>query len=364
MKRLFPPTAISMHRSHTRREFLRAAGAAGAGALLLRRACVGAEAGARRNGLGLVTYCLGIHARDNPVLKEPSGFLEACRLRGAAGMQFPLGIRDAAAMRELRGTAEKHGLYIEAILELPGTDAALDRFEREVATARAAGAAVARTVMLPGRRYEQFKTRVDFEQACAAGLQALQRAEPVAARHKFRLAVENHKDHLVAEKIEVLKKIGSEYVGLCVDVVNNFALLEDPLETARAFAPYAMTVHLKDQGIRESEDGFWLSDEALGAGFLDLPAIVGILRQAKPDVRFNLEVITRDPIKVPVRTEQYWATFPGRPRSAMDPMLKLVREKGSAKQTMVSRRPQAEQLELERHNVKESLNYAQEKLKL
>jgi hypothetical protein len=102
----------------------------------------------------------------------------------------------------------------------------------------------------------------------------------------------------------------------------------------------------------------------LGTGFLDLPAIAGILRQAKPDVHFNLETITRDPIEVPVRTEKYWATFPGRPRSAMEPMLKLAREKGVAKQTLVSQLSLAEQLELERRNVQQSLKYAREKLAL
>jgi sugar phosphate isomerase/epimerase len=323
-----------------------------------------------RSKMGLVTYVFTIRQKavktDKAMvdLNDPLNFLEECHRLGAGGMQVPLGVRDQTYLNNLRKQAEQYGMHVETMLGFPRNDADLDRFEKQVIAAKTAGATVARMTMLPGRRYEQFKTREDYERACEQGLKSLRLAEPVAARHKFRLAVENHKDHLVAEKIEVLKKISSEYVGLCVDVVNNFALLEDPLETARAFAPYAMTVHLKDQGIRESEDGFWLSDEALGAGFLDLPAIVGILRQAKPDVRFNLETITRDPIQVPVRTEQYWATFPGRPRSAMDPMLKLAREKGSAKQTLVSRLPQAEQLELERHNVKESLNYAHEKLKL
>jgi sugar phosphate isomerase/epimerase len=250
------------------------------------------------------------------------------------------------------------------MLELPRNEADLERFEKQLLAAKMAGATVARTTMLPGRRYEQFEARQDYERACERGLKAVRLAEPIAARHKFRLALENHKDHLVAEKLEVLKQISSEYVGLCVDVLNNVALLEDSLETVRAFAPYAMTVHFKDESIRESEDGFWLADEALGAGFLDLPAIVGVLRQAKPDVHLNLETITRDPILVPVRTEKYWATFPGRPRSAMEPMLKLAKEKGAAKQTWVSRLPQAEQLALERHNIQQSLQYAREKLAL
>jgi sugar phosphate isomerase/epimerase len=324
----------------------------------------------QRSKMGLVAYVFNVRMKaaktDKSLvdLSDPLNFLEECHRLGAGGMQVPLGVRDETYLKNLRQQAERYGMHVETMLELPRDDADVERFEKQLIAAKMAGATVARTTMLPGRRYEQFETRADYERACERGLKSLRLAEPVAARHKFRLALENHKDHLVAEKLEVLKQISSEYVGLCVDVLNNVALLEDPLETMRAFAPYAMTVHFKDESIRESEDGFWLADAALGAGFLDLPAIVGVLRQAKPDVRFNLETITRDPIQVPVRTEKYWATFPGRPRSAMEPMLKLAREKGVAKQTMVSQLPQAGQLELERRNVQQSLKYAREKLAL
>jgi 3-oxoisoapionate decarboxylase len=324
-----------------------------------------------RSKMGIVTYSFGIHqkatrsARTGLDYNDPLGFLEACHQLGAGGIQFPFGLKDETYLVGLRQKAGQYEMHLEAILNLPKSSAELDRFEQELLCAKQCGATIARTTMLPGRRYEQFQTREAYERACEQGLKSLRLAEPVAARHKFRLAVENHKDHLVAEKLELLKQISSEYVGLCVDVINNFALLEDPLETARAFAPYAMTVHIKDGSIREAEDGFWLSDEALGAGFLDLPAIVGILRQAKPDGRFNLEVITRDPIKVPVLTDKYWATFPNRSRSAMDPALKLARERTTAQpQALVSRLPQARQLELERRNVEQSLKYARTHLGL
>jgi hypothetical protein len=89
-----------------------------------------------------------------------------------------------------------------------------------------------------------------------------------------------------------------------------------------------------------------------------------VLRQARPGIRFNLETITRDPIHVPVRQDSYWATFPGRPRTAMDPMLKLAKEKGVSRQTLVSGLSPAEQLTLELRNVERSIEFAREKLGL
>ena len=92
---------------------------------------------------------------------------------------------------------------------------------------------------MPGRRYEEFKSLEHFRRAEAAGVRSLELAEPVLARHRFRLAVENHKDHRVAERLRLFEHLGSEWMGACVDVGNNIALLEDPVETVRALAPWA-----------------------------------------------------------------------------------------------------------------------------
>lgn len=329
------------------------------------------ELAPKKSKLGLVTYVFAIHQRaakgDRNLadLNDPLTFLEESHRLGAGGMQFPFGLRDEADLRRVREKAEVYGMHVEAILALPQSNADLDRFGKQMLAAKNAGATLARATMLPGRRYEQFNTLDEYRRASEDGVKSVRRAEPLLARHKFHLALENHKDLLADDLVKVVREIGSEYLGVCVDVANNFALLEDPIETATAFAPHALTVHIKDLGIRPCEEGFWLSDEALGAGFLDLRAIVAILRRSRRDVRFNLEVITRDPIKVPVQTENYWATFPGRSRTAMEPMLKLAREKSPAGPwPTVSALPKARQMELERNNIERSLRYARDTLDL
>jgi hypothetical protein len=42
---------------------------------------------------------------------------------------------------------------------------------------------------------------------------------------------------------------------------------------------------------------------------LDLKQMVRVLRQKDPNFIFELEMITRDPLKIPVFTPKYWATF-------------------------------------------------------
>ena len=76
-----------------------------------------------------------------------------------------------------------------------------------------------------------------------------------------------------------------ERIGAAVDTGNSFALLDDPYDAIEALAPFAFSVHLKDQALREDADGFLLGDIPLGQGSFDLKRMVEILQRAKPDVR-------------------------------------------------------------------------------
>jgi sugar phosphate isomerase/epimerase len=328
------------------------------------------DADQRRSGLGVVTYALDIHQRQrwagrHAGLDPASVLLEECHLLDAGGIQCPLDLKDAAAATALRQRAERYGMFLEASLTTPRDDADVARFEKDVRLAKEAGVSVCRTVVMPGRRYEQFKSMAEFRQAEVQGLKSLQLAEPVVAKHRFRLAVENHKDQRAAEKLDTLKRLGSEWVGVCVDVGNNLALLEDPLEVVRAFAPWAFTVHLKDHVVCEYEEGFLLADMALGEGFLDLPAIIRALREARPEIRFCFEGITRDGLKVPVLTDGYWVTLSDTPARDLARTWGLVKAQASAKPPVaVSKLSPSEQQALERRNVERSLAYARDQLGL
>ena len=166
------------------------------------------------------------------------------------------------------------------------------------------------------------------------------------------------------ERIELLRRLSSPWIGACVDVGNSFALLEDPLAVVEAYAPWAISVHLKDQAVQEYEDGFLFGDAALGKGFLDLKRMVQVLRQAKPEVRFSLEVITRDPLKVPCLTEKYWATLTDVPGTDLARTLRIVRAHAQAVLVSVSGLALADRAELEEGNIRQSLVYVRSELGL
>src|SRR6185503_1876690 len=102
-------------------------------------------------------------------------------------------------------------------------------------------------------------------------------AEPVLKKHRLRLAIENHKDWRVSELLDILKRLSSEWVGVCVDTGNSLALLEEPMAVIQGLAPFAFSCHLKDMGVQEYEEGFLLSEVPLGEGFLDLKKMIALL---------------------------------------------------------------------------------------
>jgi sugar phosphate isomerase/epimerase len=152
-------------------------------------------------------------------------------------------------------------------------------------------------------------------------------------------------------------------VGVCLDTGNSIALLEDPMEVVLALAPLAFTTHFKDMAVEEYRDGFLLSEVPLGTGILDLPRVKQAVRAARPDIRLNLEMITRDPLKVPCLTEGYWTTFPELPGKTLARALSSVRGHSKSQSLpRISQLSSGEQLRTEDENIRRCFTFACEKL--
>jgi sugar phosphate isomerase/epimerase len=354
--------------SMTRREALGLCVGAVSSTLLGSSASLIAPGTRTRTGVGITSYCFGwrqqAEKRRDPGtdIFEPLTFLEYCHRLGAGGVQAPLGIRDESYAVKLREQAERFEMYIEGIIEAPTEANPIELFERGVRTAAWAGARCLRTAIIPGRRYEYFDSIERWRDYVKRGRQSLELAEPVLARHRVPLAVENHKDTRVPERLDLFKRISSEWIGACVDVGNSIALLEDPIDVVEAYAPWALSVHLKDHAVGLYPEGFLLADVPLGQGFLDLKKMVAILRQAKPHLRFTLEVITRDPLKVPCLTDKYWITFNDVPGRDLARTLRMVQDHQAKALPAVSVLPLEERVAREAANVNISLAYAREHL--
>jgi hypothetical protein len=118
-------------------------------------------------------------------------------------------------------------------------------------------------------------------------------------------------------------------------------------------------------GVEEYDEGFLLSEVPLGTGFLALKKMVRILRQARPELHFGLEMITRDPLRIPCLTPKYWATMPDVSGKVLAQALTMVRQH-AAKPALprVSKLGREKQLEIEEQNVRQSLDCARQELEL
>jgi sugar phosphate isomerase/epimerase len=325
---------------------------------------------AEKSRLGIADFSYNIRLRTErsrqakESLGDPLNFLEHCHKIGAGGVQMNIGDRSDDYTRTLRQKAEAFDMFVEGSTSLPKDRSGIEKFEAVLRTAKQAGAQVIR-IAIGGRRYEQFSKAEQFKEFAERSLKSVQLAETVAARHRMRLAIENHKDWRINQMLDMLRRISSEYVGVCVDTGNSFALLEDSMTVVEAYAPYAFAVHLKDMAVEEYEDGFLQADVPLGQGLLDLSRIVSVLRKARPEIRFGLEMATRDPLKIPCLTEKYWVTFKDVSGSDLARALRYVRDNAPPEHLpKVSHLPSNELVKLEEANVIKCLAFAKEHLNL
>lgn len=228
---------------------------------------------------------------------------------GAAHTNFTPDL-DPANIAKIKRQLNDYDMRATLLVRTPRTDADLPKYEAAVkAASEMDGRIVCVHDPFSGRRYEQFKSAAEFHQFDAMCRAAVRRAEPILRKYKMKLAIENHKGWRSDELVEWVKSTSSEYVGVCLDLVNNVSLIETPQQTIDTLEPYTIFVSFKDIGVDFYDDGILLSEVPFGEGHLDLKGLVARFQKKDPKMLFQLEMLTRDPLKVPIFTEQYWRVF-------------------------------------------------------
>jgi sugar phosphate isomerase/epimerase len=238
----------------------------------------------------------------------PFDLVEHCHTLGVGGLETRLPSNDRDAVKKFRQKLDAYQLRAVLNAPLPVDESGVPAFDTAVKACKDAGG-IALHAAMTGRRYEDFDSLDAFRKKFEQCQKSVALAEPILRKHRIRLAIENHKGWRSAEQAAWLKRVGSEWVGVCYDFGNNVSLCEDPAETLRNLAPLTIFCHIKDMGVQEYEDGFLLSEVLFGEGIIQLKDTVQTLQAKDPEMLFCLEMITRDPLKVPVFTDKYWATF-------------------------------------------------------
>jgi 3-oxoisoapionate decarboxylase len=317
-------------------------------------------------GLGVAPAGFGLRSRANADAKIE--MIDWAHENGYGGLEARLPPADPEAAHKFRNKLETYNMRAIFDIPLPANEAALPAFDAKVKAAAESGA-YGLHAALTQRRYEEFSDFATFWARFETTKATVARAEPVLAKYKVRLALENHKGWRSLEQAAWMKQLGSPWVGVHFDFGNNIALCEHPTETMNNLLPYIFSAHIKDMAVAPYDDGFLLSEVLLGDGLLDLKGMVTTLRQHDPNMMFDLEMITREPLKIPVYTQKYWATFDD-PRSPLPghdlaKTLDMVRKNPPRKPLphTTGLSPEAA-LKLEDDNNRESLEYARKNLDL
>jgi 3-oxoisoapionate decarboxylase len=125
------------------------------------------------------------------------------------------------------------------------------------------------------------------------------------------LAIENHDRFRTEQFADLIERIGSERVGICLDTVNSFGALEGPGVVIAALAKYVLNLHVKDFDLRrvDHQMGFVVEGRPAGQGRLNVPSLLASLRDAgrDPDVILELWTPPTEDLDGTIAREDRWA---------------------------------------------------------
>ena len=238
-------------------------------------------------------WAIGGIEPEYPVAMSAFELLDKARALGADVLQIadnlPIGHMDDADLHKLKRVADDFGVALEV-----GTRGIKsENIERFFAIAQILGSPILR-VVIDSKGHEP-----DISEICEL-------LKPFAEKFKsadIKLAIENHDRLTCAEFNEIIDRLGSDWVGICLDTVNSLGAVEAPNTVIPALSPRAINVHMKDFEIvrTNGQMGFTVRGKALGQGRLDVADVIAAVGGVTREITAVIELWTP-------RQESYAAT--------------------------------------------------------
>lgn len=115
-------------------------------------------------------------------------------------------------------------------------------------------------------------------------VEMLTNAVPVARDHGIKMAIENHIDFTADECLQILERVGTDWLGINFDTGNFARLLDDPVQGMAKLAPFVLSTHIKDLKVaapdRAVNDWCFFACTPVGDGFIDNHALARLLHEA------------------------------------------------------------------------------------
>lgn len=233
--------------------------------------------------LGISTYAFFWHLSEKN-LSPPSieDLLELTKEYGGEVLQicdYPLiETMDQQALLNIRNKAEQLGIE----LELGTRGVRADHLCKYIKIAETLGVTFLRTMF----------NRHDDQPTSKEAYECLMEVLPILEGKNITIGLETYEQIKTQVLVDVIKKIGSPYIGICLDPANTVAALEMPQDVVDMTAPYVTNFHVKDFDFSRHEGwvGFNLLGRKLGEGKLDLEYNLNALKENNINVNAIIEL--------------------------------------------------------------------------
>ncbi len=125
-----------------------------------------------------------------------------------------------------------------------------------------------------------------------------------------KVALETYEQVPTSRIIDVVRRVGSPFLGICSDPANTVAALELPKGVVEAVAPHVLNMHVKDFAFSRKEGwvGFTYSGSPLGEGLLDYDHMVQTIRPEENNINQIIEhwLPWQDSEEETIRLENQW----------------------------------------------------------
>jgi sugar phosphate isomerase/epimerase len=247
-------------------------------------------------------WAIGGIESDHPVAIDAFQLLDKAHTLGADVLQIadnlPIGHLSDDELKRLKSAADGFGISLEVGTRGIRTEN-VDRF---LVIAQILGSPILR-VVIDSKGHEP-----EIAEICEL-------LQPFASKFKsvnIKLAIENHDRLTCAEFNQIIDRLGSDWVGICLDTVNSLGAVEAPNTVIPALAPRAINVHMKDFEIvrTNGQMGFTVQGTALGTGRLDVPAVIAAVGGSSREITAVIELWTPRQVSysATVELEDNWAS--------------------------------------------------------
>jgi sugar phosphate isomerase/epimerase len=156
--------------------------------------------------------------------------------------------------------------------------------------------------------------------------EALRAQRGMLGDHGVVLAIETHFEFTSFELLRLFDMCEAEpggWLGICLDTMNLMTMIEHPVMATLRLLPWVVSTHVKDGGILNSREGLTTFPAALGAGVVDLAAIVRMLDTLDRPVHLSVEDHGGS-FLLPIHDEAFLARFPDLAGAELNAMLGLA----------------------------------------